>query len=207
MTDFELLFERFELLVSLAVFEKYPESDIEKLQSAPDVHARIARMPIGRFIWDSGRRMTLFEQLKKSDFREDIFAAGFGQIRKTADSSNYLRRTSNSREVPQGFGHEPWQYPAPRGLLSFAQAPARPPSSVRLGPRTFTLTLPKGVPHCNVRFMPTTGLKNSLGTNTSSGRCQKEQPRSRVTRISNVATKISLQRQVRYDTSNGISII
>jgi hypothetical protein len=78
-TDFELLFERFELLVSLAVFEKYPLSDIEKLQSAPDVHARIARMPIGRFIWDSARRTALFEDLKKSDFREALFTAGFGQ--------------------------------------------------------------------------------------------------------------------------------
>jgi hypothetical protein len=79
MTDFDLLFERFELLVSLAVFEKYPQSDIEKLQSLTDLHSRIARMPVGRFIWDSGRRTALFEQLKKSEFRESIFAAGFAQ--------------------------------------------------------------------------------------------------------------------------------
>ena len=119
-----------------------------------DHHARIARMPIGRFIWDSGRRTTLFEQLKKSDFREDIFAAGFGQ-----KSGRLLELfEANIEFTRSAAGIWSWQYPAPRGLLSFAQAPARPPTSVRLGPRTFTLTLPKGVPHCNVRFMPTHGF-------------------------------------------------
>jgi hypothetical protein len=77
--DVELLFERYELLGSIAYFERYPEADIEKTHSSAENNYRIVRVPVGRFIWDNARRTQLFEEFKKPEYKNGVFGAGFAK--------------------------------------------------------------------------------------------------------------------------------
>lgn len=74
--DYELLFERFELLGALAFLERDKRADIE---------AQVARnppewiwMPVGRWSWRESNRAKLISQLQSEPMRSSLTTAGFG---------------------------------------------------------------------------------------------------------------------------------
>ena len=71
--DFELLFERFELLASLAYLQPQTADELQLANS----QGHGSWLPFGRVAWDSGRRERLFEWLRSERGRADILAAGF----------------------------------------------------------------------------------------------------------------------------------
>jgi hypothetical protein len=77
--DFELLFERYEFLGSLAFFSRYTEAEIEQTLLEKDPDRRLIRMPFGRFIWDNPRRTELLQEFENAGYKNDVFAAGFAK--------------------------------------------------------------------------------------------------------------------------------
>ena len=76
-TDFELEFERLELLASLSFLEQYKEQDIDReLQRTPDA---FVRMPVGRVVWDQPRRAQLTSEVKSTEMKERLLEAGFAR--------------------------------------------------------------------------------------------------------------------------------
>ena len=77
-SDFELLWERFEILASLAHLERHSETDLEialgEGQQFPWVF-----MPVGRVVWDASRRRQLVGELKSAAVQSALIAAGFGR--------------------------------------------------------------------------------------------------------------------------------
>lgn len=71
--DFELLFERFELLASLAYLQPQTADEL-KLASSQGYGSWL---PFGRVAWDSGRREKLFEWLRSERGKTEVLAAGF----------------------------------------------------------------------------------------------------------------------------------
>jgi hypothetical protein len=76
-SDFELLFERYELLSSLAALESIPEAELEKLLSGTPQD--FVFMPVGRVAWDSQRRSRLTGELSSGETRDALLKAGFGR--------------------------------------------------------------------------------------------------------------------------------
>jgi SIR2-like domain len=74
--DFELLFERFELLASLAYLQNTRPEDFEAAFAATSFHNFIWS-PVGRVIWDRDRRVRLLKELESQEFRNLLRASGF----------------------------------------------------------------------------------------------------------------------------------
>jgi hypothetical protein len=81
-SDFELLFERFEMLGSLAYLEGSSESDLIaelEQQVQPGKKAGFVWMPIGRMGWDGQRRERLLKEIESGDTKASYLKAGFAQ--------------------------------------------------------------------------------------------------------------------------------
>jgi hypothetical protein len=76
--DFELLFERFELLVALAHLESYDFAGLQTATAARQSH-QWAYMPLGRVGWDSSRNSRLIAELGTETFRAALLNAGFAK--------------------------------------------------------------------------------------------------------------------------------
>lgn len=77
--DFELLFERFELLAGLSIFGQYDKASMEEhLLRSDDPRAGFS-VPAGRMGWDRERRQHLYEELDQRDLQGTLFEAGFAQ--------------------------------------------------------------------------------------------------------------------------------
>ena len=75
MQDFEVLFERFEMLAAFAYLEATPESELEQALASPQGKVR---MPVGRIGWHSSSRERLVQELKAEATRKALIQAGFG---------------------------------------------------------------------------------------------------------------------------------
>jgi hypothetical protein len=76
--DFELLLERFELLGSLAHFEKNGKADIQQSLSGGDRNAW-TWMPAGREAWHEKNQRILIEELQAEPTKSALLKAGFAQ--------------------------------------------------------------------------------------------------------------------------------
>jgi len=76
--EFELLFERFELLGSLAYVERESEADLEAALSDQNPQGRVW-MPMGRVGWHSSSFRRLVAELHSAAFAGAITGAGFAQ--------------------------------------------------------------------------------------------------------------------------------
>jgi hypothetical protein len=75
--DYSLLFDRFELLSSIAFFERREIDDIkEELKTRS---ARWTSMPIGRIGWNPAKQSLLFAELQREPMRQAILKAGFAK--------------------------------------------------------------------------------------------------------------------------------
>lgn len=74
--DLELLFERFEIVGSLAHLERFERSEVEAELKAS--HG-IAWMPVGRSIWHTVNAEKLIAELQTEPTRSAIFRAGFAR--------------------------------------------------------------------------------------------------------------------------------
>jgi hypothetical protein len=81
MGDFELLFERYEMLASLACLEAMPEAELQATLAEPG-NAGCVWMPVGRMGWDRARRVRLFGEMAVTEAIEPVLAAGFGLKRR-----------------------------------------------------------------------------------------------------------------------------
>lgn len=77
-SNFELLFERFELLASLAYFESYEERYLEDRVRAKST-TPLARMPVGRLGWHAESLKALVAELEASPQATALLAAGFAK--------------------------------------------------------------------------------------------------------------------------------
>ncbi len=76
--NFELLFERFETLASLAFLESSSEADLENL--LPPSHPQsIARMPVGRVGWHSASFRSLVADFESEAMAQTLMASGFAK--------------------------------------------------------------------------------------------------------------------------------
>lgn len=80
--DFELLFERYEMLCSLAALEAKPETELEAALAEMG-NVDVVWMPTGRMGWDGSRRTQLFNELEDREFIDPLLAAGFGAKSRT----------------------------------------------------------------------------------------------------------------------------
>ncbi|MDG4718853.1 MULTISPECIES: SIR2 family protein [Thalassospira] len=77
-SEFNLTFDRFETLATLAYFERYSEEDMEKaIVSKPD--AVFAGMPIGRAVYHDDSAMTLINDLQLDETIVALLNAGFAR--------------------------------------------------------------------------------------------------------------------------------
>jgi hypothetical protein len=76
--NFELLFERFETLASLAFLEAYSEADLEGLLS-PSQPQSEARMPVGRVGWHSASFRSLVADFESEAVSQTLIASGFAK--------------------------------------------------------------------------------------------------------------------------------
>lgn len=78
--EYELLFEEFETLASLAHFSGNSRSEIDKAFSQNSAESiEYFRVPFGRVIWHSQTRRRLVEKLQEPQHRDRLLAAGFAQ--------------------------------------------------------------------------------------------------------------------------------
>lgn len=78
--NFELLFERFELMGSLAAFHENDEAELEKsAASAATRRDVLAWMPVGRSGWNSAVARTLLQELEEPSRIAGLFEAGFAK--------------------------------------------------------------------------------------------------------------------------------
>lgn len=79
-SDFEMLFEEFELLASLAHFMGNDKMEIERAFTSEDPdQVRNFRTPFGRVGWDSRCHTALAKRLKDQDYVLELNDAGFGK--------------------------------------------------------------------------------------------------------------------------------
>lgn len=71
--DFDLLYERFELLGAFAYLDRYSKDQLQ-LSLSQGSHVGI---PVGRVGWDSQRRDTLISWISSSKVQDELLAAGF----------------------------------------------------------------------------------------------------------------------------------
>lgn len=76
--NFELLFERFETLASLAFLEAYSEADLEGLLS-PSQPQSEARMPVGRVGWHSASFRSLVADFESESVAKTLLSSGFAK--------------------------------------------------------------------------------------------------------------------------------
>lgn len=76
--DFERLFERFEILGSLAHLEQNTLADVrDKLSAEPQ--DQWVRMPYGRSVWNTRLSDELLDEMKKKPFSKALIEAGFAR--------------------------------------------------------------------------------------------------------------------------------
>ena len=76
VSDFELLFERFEVLGSLAQVGESSTIELQTTLAKPD---EFVWMAVGRSARNDQTRATLFQELETPEFREALLKAGFAQ--------------------------------------------------------------------------------------------------------------------------------
>lgn len=76
--NFELLFERFETLASLAYLEAYSEADLESLL-LPNRPQSVARMPVGRVGWQGASFRSLVADFESEAMAQTLIASGFAK--------------------------------------------------------------------------------------------------------------------------------
>jgi NAD-dependent SIR2 family protein deacetylase len=79
-SDFEMLFERFEMLESMAFLENSSEHNLKsKLDSNPQQGRKggTVWMPIGRVGWDNPRKDRLLKELESPEVSKSLLEAGF----------------------------------------------------------------------------------------------------------------------------------
>jgi hypothetical protein len=74
--EFDLLFDRFEMLGSLAHLESMPESDFD-LTLTQQGRSDPVRMPVGRIGWATANRRRLLQELEASSTKNALLTAGF----------------------------------------------------------------------------------------------------------------------------------
>jgi hypothetical protein len=74
--DFELLFERYELLGSMAFLERHNKKDLES-ELAQEAGRSRAWMPVGRIGWHERNGDRLVTEIEKGSFRSAVLDAGF----------------------------------------------------------------------------------------------------------------------------------
>ena len=78
--NFELLFERFELMGSLAAFNENDEASLEaRIQASATNNDRLAWMPVGRAGWDRTGARALLHELEDESRIVDLLEAGFAK--------------------------------------------------------------------------------------------------------------------------------
>lgn len=78
--NFELLFDRFELLGSLAAFHENDEAQMEiSLASSPTQNDRPVWMPSGRVTWSEVRTQALLQELEDEHRIAELLKAGFAK--------------------------------------------------------------------------------------------------------------------------------
>ncbi|HVI33179.1 SIR2 family protein [Phenylobacterium sp.] len=84
--DFELLYERFEVLGALAHFEQHDLKELEgQIGTAAMTNNNWVWTPVGRVSWDRNRLVKLREELEPGAGQQALLAAGFGR-----NNSRYL---------------------------------------------------------------------------------------------------------------------
>jgi hypothetical protein len=76
--NFELLFERFETLASLAFLESSSETDLESLL-LPSQSQSLARMPVGRVGWHGESFRSLVADFESEAMTQTLIASGFAK--------------------------------------------------------------------------------------------------------------------------------
>jgi len=78
--NFELLFERFELMGSLAAFHENDEAQLEKTVEASAARSDVlAWMPVGRVGWHSAGARMLLQELEDESRVEALLKVGFAK--------------------------------------------------------------------------------------------------------------------------------
>ncbi|WP_426231659.1 hypothetical protein [Pararhizobium sp. DWP3-4] len=81
--DFELLFERFEVLGSLVYLEGSSKNSLQETL-APEGQDNWAFMPVGRSGWNSRNASKLILELQSDNFRLPLLAAGFARMTRNS---------------------------------------------------------------------------------------------------------------------------
>jgi hypothetical protein len=76
--DFELLFERYELLGSLAYLERYDKGDVQT-QLAAQTQYPAVRMPVGRAGWHERNANKLLSEIQSEPMKAALLKAGFAK--------------------------------------------------------------------------------------------------------------------------------
>jgi len=76
--DFELLFERFEILASLSYLDTIEKSDIEAALASLPQNGWI-RMPVGRSGWHENARDALVKEIQTESMTKALLDAGFAR--------------------------------------------------------------------------------------------------------------------------------
>lgn len=94
--DFELLFERFEVLASIASLDTMETASLK--EALADVSRRdFIWMPVGRSAWHTGTRERLFKELEAEPMKQVLLEAGFARGSSehyTSALTNYSRMAS-----------------------------------------------------------------------------------------------------------------
>jgi len=78
--DFELLFERFEMMGALAAFEENDEARLEEAAKSTSAgNNMLAWMPIGRSGWHTSSARALLQELQDDAFALELIAAGYAK--------------------------------------------------------------------------------------------------------------------------------
>jgi hypothetical protein len=75
--NLELLFERYEILGSLASFGENVEADLEQAATSAAGNNTLAWMPMGRVGWHGASSKVLFRELQSEAFAVELLSAGF----------------------------------------------------------------------------------------------------------------------------------
>lgn len=76
-SDFDLLFERFEILAALTYFEKYTKAELKESLVAGSFRYGVW-LPVGRVGWDATNARKLVAELQEDGVRSSLLQAGFG---------------------------------------------------------------------------------------------------------------------------------
>jgi hypothetical protein len=80
LEDFDTVFDRYEMLGSLAAFEYHDEADLENAKNdGKSSNQPLGWMPVGRFGWRSDTRRVLLAELANESSIRFLLGAGFGK--------------------------------------------------------------------------------------------------------------------------------